>query len=85
MPLSYESSESRQFIVVVLPEPFGPSSPKISPSLISKLKWSSATNSLYLFTRFSIFTTDVFINILPFYEMFKSITFLLSVYFIQTL
>ena len=38
--LSYDkgSIESRQFIVVVLPEPLGPRSPNISPSFISRLK-----------------------------------------------
>jgi hypothetical protein len=56
-PLSYASSESRQFIVVVLPEPLGPRSPKTSPFFISRSKWSRAISSLYLFTRLSIFTT----------------------------
>ena len=46
---------------VVFPEPFGPSRPKISPSLISRLKWSRAISSLYLLTKFSILTT-VFAN-----------------------
>ena len=31
----------------------------IYPSLISKLKWSNATSSLYRFTRFSIFTMSI--------------------------
>ena len=35
-------------MVVVLPEPFGPSRPKISPSSISKLKWSNAMNGVML-------------------------------------
>ena len=56
-PLSYESRDKRQFIVVVFPEPFGPRRPNISPSLISRLKCSKASTSLYLFTIFSIFTT----------------------------
>ena len=33
------------FLPVVLPEPFGPSSPKISPSSMSSDRWSSANRS----------------------------------------
>jgi hypothetical protein len=35
-------------IVVVLPAPFGPISPKISPSKTSKEMSSTATNDLYV-------------------------------------
>src|SRR3954470_18686387 len=37
--------------VVVFPEPFGPSSPKISPSATSKLTPCAASTSSYLFCR----------------------------------
>ena len=38
-------SPSSSLIVVLLPEPFGPSNPNTSPGLIRKSKWSSATST----------------------------------------
>ena len=38
LPLSYFKSASIQLITVVLPDPFGPRSPKISPSRTSRFK-----------------------------------------------
>src|SRR4051794_19401584 len=38
-------------IVVVLPAPFGPRKPKISPGATERLRSSTATKSLYFFVR----------------------------------
>jgi hypothetical protein len=47
-------SVASMWINVVLPAPFGPNKPKISLSLIFMLILSTATISLYFFTRFFI-------------------------------
>ena len=59
-PLSYFNSGRMQLMAVVLPDPFGPSSPNTSPSLTSRLKWSSAIKSPYLLTRLFTLTTICF-------------------------
>ena len=45
VPLSNVSSCSMQLMAVVLPDPFGPSSPNTSPGSMRRLKWSSASTS----------------------------------------
>src|SRR6202022_2857899 len=50
-------SPSRSWIVVVLPAPFGPRRPKISPRRTSKERWSTATTSPKRLVRLSTWMT----------------------------
>src|SRR3954463_13922715 len=51
------SSVARILIVVVLPAPLGPMKPKQSPSLISRLRFDSATSVPYRFVRLTVLMT----------------------------
>src|SRR3954464_3507756 len=48
------SSVARTLIVVVLPAPLGPMKPKQSPSLISRLRFDSATSVPYRLVRLTV-------------------------------
>ena len=55
-------SDNTLFIVVVLPLPFGPKSPRISPLFTSKDKLSMAFKFLYSFVKF---LTSITFSIVP--------------------
>src|SRR5947209_16135538 len=52
-------------IIVVLPAPFGPRSPKMVPSATFKLTWSTAVSFPYTFVRFSVTMALVAMEHLP--------------------
>ena len=51
LPLSKLSNDNKQFIVVDLPLPLGPSNPNISPSFTLNDKLSTALSSLYFLVK----------------------------------
>src|SRR5208283_6066336 len=53
------SNVSIMFMIVVLPAPFGPRSPNISPSVMLMVTLFTATSSPNFFVRFSIFIISI--------------------------